>query len=112
MQIKKRILKLPYQITLERFKMDKNPGTNTPASFESFISVLDGRKQAPAFSQHVFMNNPLKYDGFTFYQSSYFPIGPDQFGSALSVNFHPGRWIKYLGSLLLVFGSIWHYLIL
>lgn len=112
MQIKKKTLKLPYQVTLDRFKMDTNPGTNTPASFESFVSVLDGRSTEGAFSNHVFMNNPLKYDGFTFYQSSYFPIGPDQYGSALSVNFDPGRWIKYLGSFLIVFGSIWHYLIL
>merc|ERR1712138_147061 len=81
-QIKSREIKLPYQITLYRFKMDKNPGTNDPASYESFVSLLDGRTNTPASSHHVFMNNPLKYDDFTFYQSSYFQVGPNEYGSA------------------------------
>ena len=54
------------------------------------------------------MNNPLKYDGFTFYQASYFKVG-EQHGSVLSANIDPGRPFKYLGSILLVLGSLWHY---
>ena len=104
-------LVLPYQINLDNFKMEKNPGTNSPASYESFVTLLDGRTDKGGVKHHVFMNNPLKYDGFTFYQSSYFAIGPEEYGSVFSVNFDPGRPIKYLGSLLLVLGSIWHYII-
>ena len=55
------------------------------------------------------MNNPLKYDGLTFYQASYFEAAKDTYGSVLSVNLDPGRPIKYLGSLLLVLGAIWHF---
>lgn len=110
-RITQKQLLLPYQINLDNFKMKKNPGTNSPASYESFVTLLDGRNSEGGKKHHVFMNNPLKYDGFTFYQSSYFPIGPDDFGSVFSVNFDPGRPIKYLGSLLLVLGSIWHYMI-
>ncbi len=54
------------------------------------------------------MNHPLKYDHLTFYQASYFETEKGH-GSVLSVNYDPGRWIKYLGSLLLVFGAIWHF---
>lgn len=36
-QILPKELVLPYQITLERFQMNKDPGTDTPASFESFV---------------------------------------------------------------------------
>ena len=103
--------KLPYQITLERFKMNTNPGTNDPASYESFVQLLDGRTKKGVENHHVYMNHPLKYDDFTFYQSSYFPIGENQYGSVFSVNYDPGRFLKYLGSLLIVLGSIWHYLI-
>jgi hypothetical protein len=110
-RITQKQLLLPYQINLDRFKMDQNPGTKDPASYESFVSLLDGRTNTGSESHHVYMNNPLKYDGFTFYQSSYFPIGPEEYGSVFSVNFDPGRPIKYLGSLLLVLGSIWHYII-
>ena len=110
-RITQKQLVLPYQINLDNFKMQKNPGTNSPASYESFVTLLDGRISEGGKKHHVFMNNPLKYDGFTFYQSSYFAIGPDEYGSVFSVNFDPGRPIKYLGSLLLVLGSIWHYFI-
>jgi len=101
--------RLPYQFNLERFKMDKNPGTNDPASYESFVSLLDGRVDKSSETHHIYMNNPLKYDDFTYYQSSYFQLGPDLYGSALSVNYDPGRFLKYLGSILIVFGSMWHF---
>ena len=110
-QIKSKEILLPYQITLNRFKMDTNPGTNDPASFESFVSLLDGRTPSAAQEYHVYMNNPMKYDDFTFYQSSYFQVGPNEYGSAFSVNYDPGRALKYFGSLLLVFGSTWHFFI-
>lgn len=102
---------LPYEIGLDRFKMDTNPGTNDPASYESFVSLLDGRNNQGSSSHHVYMNNPLKYDGFTFYQSSYFEVAPGEYGSAFSVNYDPGRAIKYAGSLLIVLGCIWHFFI-
>lgn len=110
-QFVKKEFPLPYQITLKRFKMDTNPGTKTPASYESFVDLLDGRDQQPAKEHHVFMNNPLKYDDLTFYQASYFPVGPEIYASVFSVNFDPGRPLKYGGSLLLVLGSTWHYII-
>lgn len=111
MMIIKNEKRLPYQFTLERFKMDKNPGTNDPASYESFVSLLDGRSNTSSETHHIYMNNPLKYDDFTYYQSSYFQLAPDVYGSALSVNYDPGRFLKYLGSFLIVFGSIWHFYI-
>lgn len=111
MMIRPKEVRLPYQLTLKEFVMKMNPGTQTPASYESFVSLLDGRNQQGAKTHHVFMNNPLKYDDFTFYQSSYFPVGPKTYGSALSVNYDPGRPFKYGGSLLLVLGSIWHFIL-
>lgn len=104
-------LTLPYQITLDRFQMNKNPGTNDPASFESFVQLLDGRETTGISKHHVFMNNPLKYDDFTFYQSSYFPISPTDFASVFTVNYDPGRFFKYLGCILVVFGSMWHFVL-
>jgi hypothetical protein len=111
LSLEKKTLKLPYEISLDRFKMDKDPGTENPASYESYVKLLDGRTDTASSSHHVYMNNPLKYDGMTFYQASYFPFGESDFGSVFSVNFDPGRPLKYLGSLLLVLGSIWHYII-
>ena len=104
----KKTIELPFELTLQQFKMDTNPGTKTPASYESFVNLFDGKSNNP---HHIYMNNPLKYNRMTFYQSSYFQDDNGQFGSVLSVNFDPGRPIKYLGSLLLVIGCLIHYLI-
>ncbi len=107
--LRNHVIELPYEITLNRFAMDKDPGTNNPASYESFVSLFDNGETS---KHHVFMNNPLKYRGMTFYQSSYYQSqqgGP--YSSILSVNYDPGRWIKYLGSILLVLGSLWHFVI-
>ena len=105
---KKQIL-LPYEIVLDQFKMDTDPGTKNPASFESFVTLFKGNEGNE--KHHVYMNHPLKYQNFTFYQASYFETQQGPFGSVLSVNFDPGRIWKYLGSLLLVLGSIWHFVL-
>ncbi|WP_408096449.1 cytochrome c biogenesis protein ResB [Peredibacter sp. HCB2-198] len=107
--VTKKTITLPYEIVLDNFKMDTDPGTNNPASYESFVTVFKGNEGSE--KHHVYMNHPLKYQNFTFYQASYFQTQEGPFGSVLSVNFDPGRFWKYLGSLLLVLGSIWHYIL-
>jgi hypothetical protein len=108
-ELGKKSLLLPYELVLDRFKMDTDPGTSNPASYESFVTLFKGNEGSE--KHHVFMNNPLKYQNFTFYQASYFQTNEGPYGSVLSVNFDPGRFWKYLGSLLLVLGSIWHFVL-
>lgn len=103
----KKAITLPYELVLDQFKMDTDPGTQNPASFESYVTLFKGDQGSTR--HHIFMNNPLKHENFTFYQASYFQTQQGPFGSVLSVNFDPGRFWKYLGSFLLVFGSAWHY---
>ena len=107
-ELSRKSIQLPYEIILDNFKMKHDPGTTNPASYESFVTLFDGNKGSS--NHHIFMNNPMKKDQFTFYQSSYFKVDENNYGSVLSVNMDPGRFMKYLGSFLLVFGSIWHYL--
>ncbi|RLA62381.1 MAG: hypothetical protein DRQ88_05545 [Epsilonproteobacteria bacterium] len=99
---------LPFEFTLTRFKMDTNPGTMDPASYESFVRLFTPDGPSP---HHIYMNNPLKHSGFTFYQASYFQDNNGGYGTVLSVNIDPGRTLKYLGSLLVILGSIWHFVI-
>ncbi|GAB4019888.1 MAG: hypothetical protein Fur0010_22240 [Bdellovibrio sp.] len=104
--ITKETLTLPFEFVLTKFKMDKDPGTNNPASYESFVRVFS--EKGPT-DHHIYMNNPLKYKGFTFYQASYSQDQNGNYASTLSANVDPGRPLKYLGSILLVFGAMWHY---
>lgn len=103
-----RLITLPFDLELARFKMDTNPGTTDPASYESFVTIKDD--ESAETTAHIYMNHPLKKAKYTFYQASYFVLDDGQtFGSVLSVNHDPGRWIKYAGSLLLVAGIVIHF---
>lgn len=105
-EVTKENLILPFEMALTQFKMDKDPGTNNPASYESFVKLFDDGKMT---EHHIFMNNPLKHSNFTFYQASYAQDNNGNYNSTLAVNVDQGRPLKYLGSLMLVLGGILHY---
>jgi hypothetical protein len=87
------------EITLKDFNVGMYQGTRRAMSYQSLV-------QAPEIGERLIsMNEPLKYKGYTFYQASFEP-GEDGTPNAsiLSVNFDPGRILKYLGSLVMVFG--------
>jgi hypothetical protein len=88
-------------LRLQQFHVGRYQGTMRAASYESVVDVPE------LGSRVISMNEPLKYKGFTFYQASF---SEDERGrpntSVLSVNRDPGRWVKYLGCLLIVSGTI------
>ena len=100
-----RQLKLDFALRLDDFKIGRWQGSQRASSYESNVSVIS--KDSPPKKTNISMNNPLKHKGFSFYQSSF---EEDEKGqpvlSILSVNRDPGRFLKYLGSVLLVFGII------
>lgn len=106
MEVTKESITLPFEIALSQFKMDTDPGTNNPASYESFVKLFDNGQMS---NHHIFMNNPLKHRGYTLYQASYSQDSAGNYSSTLAVNVDQGRFLKYLGSLMLVLGAIWHY---
>jgi hypothetical protein len=94
---------LPFAVTLLRFKSDKYPGSNMPATYESRVRVDDPAQGA---SEHVIaMNRPLHYAGYTFFQASYIPGEP--MGSVLSVSRSPGLPLVYAGTALVTLGIAW-----
>lgn len=97
-----RRIDLGFSLQLKQFEIGRDPGTMKAASYQSLVTTPDGKDTLIA------MNEPLKYQGLTFYQAS-FQEGPDgtPIASILSVNQDPGRWIKYLGSFVLSLGVVW-----
>jgi hypothetical protein len=92
-----------FDLKLLKFNMDKYQGTERAASYQSLVDV-------PGVGETLIsMNEPLKHNGLTFYQASFQtdPNTGQPNASILSVNYDPGRWIKYLGSLILSLGVIW-----
>ena len=90
---------LGFDLELIDFRMTKYQGSEKAKSYESEVRLKDKITV-------VSMNEPLKYGGWTFYQSSFEPSkeGGEPVVSILSVNRDPGRALKYTGSALIVAG--------
>ncbi len=99
---------LPFALSLERFNIERYQGSYDPSSFASRVKLQDAGKDAsgPEGEITISMNEPLTHRGITFYQASYEDASPRPVTSILSVNRDPGRVWKYLGSLLIVLGSV------
>lgn len=93
---------LDFGLTLNEFRIGRYPGTIRAASYESAVTV-------PGQGEVVIsMNEPLKHHGYTLYQSSFQEDEQHRPTlSILSVNRDPGRWVKYIGSLLIVLGTLY-----
>lgn len=90
---------LGFDITLKKFDIGRDPGTQVAASYSSKITVEN--------QEHtVAMNEPFDKNGFTVYQSSYGETPDGQAFSVFAVGHDPGIALKLLGSLMLVFGCI------
>lgn len=93
----------PFSIFLRDFQLERYPGSNSPASYASEITVLDA-EQKIQFDRRIFMNSVMDYKGYRFFQSSY---DPDEMGTRLSVNSDFwGTNISYFGYLLMIVGMI------
>jgi hypothetical protein len=97
----------PYSLTLLDFTHDKYPGTEIPKNFSSRVRVenpLTGENT----EKLIYMNNPLRYDGATFYQSSF---DTDNQGSVLQVVRNPSWLTPYLSCVLVSVGLVVQFMI-
>ncbi len=101
-----KVIPLPFTIKLDKFELERYPGSMSPSSYASWVTVDDPEKKKH-FQYHIYMNHVLDYRGYRFFQSSY---DTDEKGSILSVNHDPGTLPTYLGYLLLAVGFIWSFL--
>ncbi|MEN9700372.1 MAG: hypothetical protein RLZZ301_1570 [Bacteroidota bacterium] len=101
---------LPFRILCRDFQLDKYPGSMSPSSFASELSIIDPRNHKQV-NKRVFMNNVIDYDGYRFFQSSYELDNPqtpeNEEGTKLSVNYDWwGTNITYFGYLLMSIAMI------
>src|SRR4030095_15571862 len=62
----------PFFLKLLEFKHEKYAGTETPKNFESRVRI-DNPQSGERREVEIYMNNPLRYDGATYYQASFDP---------------------------------------
>ncbi len=101
---RKQVVRLPFLIRLDSFRIEYYKGTQAPADYISRVTCLtsDGTETA---RPQISMNRIYAGHGYRFYQSSY---DEDMKGSWLTVNHDPwGTGITYCGFVLLCIGSLW-----
>ena len=98
---------LPFSVYLHDFNLERYPGSNSPASYASQVTLTDEERNVRK-DYRIYMNNIMKYRGYRFYQSSY---DRDEKGTVLSVNRDmPGTMVTYAGYFLLVAGMLFTFM--
>ena len=96
----------PFSLQLVEFRHDVYPGTDIPKNFSSRVLV-----QRPETGEKrevlIYMNNPLRYGGETFYQASW---GKDDHGTVLQVVHNPSWLTPYFSCILVGAGLVWQFL--
>lgn len=91
----------PFSLTLLKFTHDVYPGTDIPKNFSSRVRLrsADGRVDREVL---IYMNNPLRYGGLTFYQSGY----ENERTSILQVVHNPSWVVPYVSCVLMALGLV------
>jgi cytochrome c biogenesis protein len=68
---KDRNTKIPlgFDLRCDSFTVDYYPGSDTPMAYRSWLTVLENGREV--LRKSIVVNDPLKYKGITFYQSSF-----------------------------------------
>ncbi|WP_421918280.1 cytochrome c biogenesis protein CcsA [Marinifilum sp.] len=99
-----KIIELPFSLKLNDFQLERYPGSNSPSSFASEVTLIDKEKGIEK-DYRIYMNNILNHEGYRFFQASY---DTDELGTVLSVNHDRiGMTITYFGYFLLMLGMAW-----
>jgi hypothetical protein len=102
---------LPFEITLTDFVAEHHPGTQMARAYHSDVIVKDGDISWPV---RIEMNKPLRYRGYTLFQSSFLPPAADDGVevSVLAVVENKAWPFPYLGTGLMAIGLLWHALLM
>ena len=101
-----KMIDLPFSVHLRDFQLERYPGSMSPSSFASEVTVIDPENNVE-MPYRIYMNNILNYGGYRFFQSSY---DKDEKGTILSVNHdRAGTLVTYIGYFILAAGLVFNF---
>ncbi|MCA9015865.1 MAG: cytochrome c biogenesis protein ResB, partial [Planctomycetaceae bacterium] len=101
----------PYSVKLIDVRKDDYAGTSTVMNYSSDIQLVDPSTNVDREIK-IWMNNPLRYSGETFYQSGYHAdprTGKEM--TTLSVVTNMGWMIPYVSCMIVAVGMLYHFMI-
>jgi ABC-type transport system involved in cytochrome c biogenesis permease subunit len=99
----------PYWVHLEDVQRRNYSGTETPRDYSSYIRIVDPETGEDR-RERVWMNNPLRYRGETFFQSSYTPLPGGKEMTGLQVVRNSGWLIPYVACSIMALGMLAHFM--
>ncbi|HET6424431.1 MAG TPA: cytochrome c biogenesis protein ResB, partial [Planctomycetaceae bacterium] len=101
----------PYKFQLIDVRKDDYIGTDTPRNYSSDVRLVDDTRSVDR-EVHIWMNNPLRFAGETFYQSGYHRDPSTQIeGTTLQVVTNTGWMIPYVSCMIVAIGMLAHFLV-
>ena len=94
---------LPFSIHLKDFEKLDHAGTSMARAFSSKITVTQG---ASSEDMKIYMNHPLRRDGFTIYQASFSQVGVET--SVFQVVHNKGQIVPYIAIVIITAGLLLH----
>ncbi len=95
---------LPFSLKLIDFEKKLHSGTNMAKSYKSDVILSDNNIE---WSSIIEMNQPLRYKGYTFYQSSVLQFNGEEM-SVFAVVKNIGRLFPYISSIIICLGLLTH----
>jgi ABC-type transport system involved in cytochrome c biogenesis permease subunit len=95
----------PYAMKLHDVRFDKYMGTQTAKNYSSDLRVVDPTRGVDR-DVKIWMNNPLRFAGETFYQSSYDADEQGHEATTLQVVNNTGWMIPYVACMLVATGML------
>lgn len=96
----------PYSLTLVKFNFGKYTGTNTAKDYSSLVQLRDPERNVNR-AVKIWMNNPLRYAGTTFYQLSFDEV--TEKSTVLQVVSNATWMTPYVGCMLVAIGMLFHF---
>jgi ABC-type transport system involved in cytochrome c biogenesis permease subunit len=96
----------PFSLLLKEFHFDRYTGTNTAKNYSSRVELKDPDNYVDQ-EVLIWMNNPLRYGGNTFYQQSF--DKDTEKTTVLQVVENPGWMLPYVGCMLVLTGMLAHF---
>ncbi len=106
-EIRKKHYNLPFKLKLLDFIKTDYASTRMAKSYKSVIQLIDGKVTQRTV---VEMNEPLRFKGYTFYQSSFIQSGGKE-TTIFSVVHNIGRMFPYISSIIICIGLVLHLLV-
>lgn len=95
---------VPFKVHLNKFEKNNYKGTLEAKSYKSFVELENSKGQR--WSHLIEMNEPLRFEDYTLYQSSF--IEGTKNATVLAVVQNKGRLFPYIASIVMCIGLLVH----